>query len=146
MFPDSSYSQQHSICGFITNWGEDLVKILPFNLSKAFGYEECFEFVKAAISVRLHFENPFLACWELSEFQDASFHQCVYLSVHRFFPLGRVRSYDSFCHLTRFWRLFSLEEGCNVSHVEKHNHILPLLDLQSQCSDFLVLLLHFLLE
>ena len=108
MLPDSSYSQQHSCCGVITHRGEDLVEILPFNLSKAFGYEACFELVKAAISIGLHFENPFypygfLACWELCEFPGASFHQCVHLSVHRFFPLGSVGSFECFSHCARFW-------------------------------------------
>ena len=64
MFPDSRHSQQHSCCGVIYRRGKDLVEILPFDLSKPFGYESCFE---GAISVGLHFETPFhpyefLAC------------------------------------------------------------------------------------
>ena len=37
---DSSYSQQNSCCGVITHSGEDVIEILPFDMSTSFGYAD----------------------------------------------------------------------------------------------------------
>ena len=97
IFPHSSHSQEHSSNGVITYGGKDMKEVFPLNLSKAFGYESCFELVKDSIGVGLYFSYPFhtdwfLALWEFHEFPRSSFEHCLHLCVHCYLPLFTIWS------------------------------------------------------